>query len=64
MIFLQIVGTSEDFEVKVDKKKTLKSAKQKAVQEVKEVFKKDDDEPNYLQLEVEDTTETFDLDDF
>ncbi len=61
-IYLQIVGNSDNYEVILDKKKSLKTAKEKVIQELKETIQQDEEDP-YIQIDTQDTTDAIDFDD-
>ena len=62
-LHMQLVGTVEDFEINIDKKETIESAKEKIGNEIQNLIKPDDDEVDYIQIDIEDTTNMIDFDD-
>ncbi len=62
-LHMQLVGTVENFEINIDKKETIESAKEKIGNEIQNLVKPDDDEINYIQIDIEDTTNMIDFDD-
>lgn len=64
IIYLQIVGTSDKYEVVFDKKKTIGTVKEKLLYDVKQIVKKDEERQQYIKIDTQDSTSMMDFDDF
>ena len=62
-LHMQIVGTVDEFEIVIDKKETIESAKEKINNEIHNLIKPDEEEVDYIQIDIEDTTNMIDFDD-
>lgn len=62
-LHMQLVGTLDDFEINIDKKETIESAKEKIGNEIQQLIKRDKEEIDYIQIDIEDTTNMIDFDD-
>ena len=62
-LYLQLIGTTDEFEYIIDKKNTVKTAKEKIKNEIKNVVAPIEPVENFIQLDIEDTTEMIDFDD-
>lgn len=60
-LYLQLLGTTDDFEFIVDKKNTVKTAKDKIKNEIKNVVAPIEPTVDFIQLDIEDTTEMLDF---
>jgi len=64
IIYLEIVGTSDKYEVIFDKKKTIETVKEKLLYDVKQIVKKDEERQQYIKIDTQDSTSMMDFDDF
>lgn len=62
-LYMQILGTVDEFEIIIDKKHTVEAAKEKIGNEIKNLVAPEKTTPNFIQLDVEDTTDMIDYDD-
>lgn len=63
-VYMQLLGTVDKFDIILDKKHTVDTAKEKISNEIKHIIKADPDEVIYIDEELIDTTNVFDEDEF